>query len=143
MKMDFKLSGFDDFAEDLKKLGPAVERKVVRRSVISAMRPARAFLKSVAPVQVDGQRSKTSKKYGHLRQNIRLIRLKKVEKGQAAARVDTGKAFWGVMYELGTRYQPARPWFGPAFRKVSDLVLKTLSSDIGKGIEDIARKRQF
>lgn len=143
MKMDFKLSGFDELAEDLKRLGPAVERKVVRRSVISAMRPARAFIKTIAPVQIDGQRSGPSKKYGHLRQNIRLIRLRRVEKGQAAARIDTGKSFWGVMYELGTRYQPARPWFGPAFRKISDLVLKTLGSDIGKGIEDIARRRQF
>lgn len=134
-----KLVGFEDFDRLLKNLGPRVGNRVLQNAVSSSARLAAKEIKKSAPRSTD-KRSKASKLYGFLIDNIRVIRLKNVKKGQRAARVDTGDAFWAVFYELGTRYQPARPFFAAAFERVSQAMVDNLAKRLNVGIEKEAKK---
>ena len=134
-----KLSGFEDFDRLLKNLGPRVGNRVLQNAVTSSVRVAAKEVKAAAPRSTT-KRSRASKMYGFLVKNIRVIRLKRVERGQRAARVDTGKSFWGVFYELGTRYQPARPWFAPAFERARQAMIDNLAKRLKIGIEKEAKK---
>ena len=140
MQVDVKLSGFNDFSKLLKDLPNRVENKVVQSAVNVAMREGRNEIARAAPDR-KYPRSAASKKYGSLRKNLKVLKLRRVRKGQKGARIDTGKAFWGQFYEFGTRYQPARPWFGPAFAKASELILKRLYQAVGAGIEREATRK--
>jgi len=139
MKLTHKLSGFNELDKLLTQLPRGVENKIMQNAVTKAMRSALPDVRAAAPRHT-GEQSPDSKKYGPLRKNLRVIRLRRVNKGQKGARIDTGNAFWGLILELGSRYIPASPWFGPAFRKANTKIIKTLGDELGKGIEAEAGK---
>lgn len=132
------LKGFDEFDKKLRELPTKVENRVLQKSVSSAMRSIRSDMVQAAPKHID-ERSPASKAYGTIKQNIKVKRLRRVRKGQKGARIDTGKAFWAVFYELGTRHQRARPFFAPTFRRLTDRILRVLGEELGKGIENEAK----
>lgn len=138
--IDVTFHGIKELDRKLGELPKRIENRVLQKAVTKAMREGRNIVKAAAP-RAEGDRSPPSKKYGSLRRNIRVIRLKRVRKGQKGARIDTGNAFWGVFYEKGTRRQPARPWFLPAFKRAQEVVLSALKRELGNGIEAEARKR--
>lgn len=139
MRLDHKFKGFNEFEKLLKELPRNVENKVLQTAVTGTLREIKPEMKAAAPRHMDEQ-SPASKKFGSTRQNIRVFRLKRVPKGQKAARIDTGNAFWSLIYELGSRFQPARPWFAPTFRKCQERMLDILGRKIGEGIEKEAGK---
>lgn len=139
MRFSHKLEGFNEFDKLLKELPRSVENKVLQNATLKAMRSALPDVKAAAPRHT-GEQSDASKKYGTLRKNIRVIRLRRVAKGQKGARIDTGNAFWGFILELGSRFIPAMPWFAPAVRKSNGKILDTLGKEIGLGIEREAAK---
>ncbi len=146
MKFDGKVGGFDEMHKLLKELPVTVEKKVLQRATVGALRDVRKTIAAAAPVH-DGPQSEASKKYGTGKKNIRVGRLRRVQKGQKGARIHTGDAFWLLIYELGnyiqqelgTRYQPARPWFAPAFREAHPKIIQFLADrlrlDISKELE--------
>ena len=134
-----KLVGFEDFDKFLKNLGPRVGNRVLQNAVTSSVRIAAKEIKKSAPKSAD-DRSPASKLYGRIVDNIRVIRLKAVKKGQRAARVDTGNAFWTLYAELGTRYQTAKPFFAPAFERMSQVMVENLAKRLSIGIEKEAKK---
>lgn len=134
MKFHGKVSGFKEFSALLKELPRNVENRVLQDATNKAMRAALPQMKAAAPVHKE-DRSSASKQYGTLKQNIRVSRLKRVRKGQKGTRIHTGNAFWGFIYEMGSRYQPARPFFAPAFRAMQTTIINVLGVEIGKGIE--------
>lgn len=135
-----EMSGFKDFDKVLNKLPKNIENRVLQKSTNKAMRAGLRDMKAAAPVHKRGEQSKASIEYKSLKRNLKVKRLRRTSRGQKASRIDTGKAFWGVFFELGTRSQPARPWFLPAFQKAQTKVLDTLKIELGKGIEDEAKK---
>lgn len=139
MKLEGKVSGFDELDKLLKQLPRNVERRVLQKGTTAAMRSILPDMKAAAP-RHDGERSPASKKYGTLLSNIRAARLRRVRKGEKGTRISTGNAFWGFIYEKGSRYQPARPWFAPTFRRLQSKLIKVLGTEIGKGIEQEAAK---
>ena len=140
MIVDIKMEGFKELSSLLEQLPVRVEKKVLQGAVTGAMREARKEIKAAAPKHLDKQ-SPSSKQYGTLQKNIRVIRLKRVRKGEKGARVDTGNAFWGYIYEMGSRYQAARPWFLPAFNRSLATIADTLRKRIADGIDREARAK--
>lgn len=132
------LRGAFELERMLRQLPQKVENKVLQKAVTSAAREGRKIIRAAAP-RGDGS-SVNSKKYGTLRKNIRVIRLRRVGNGERAARIDTGNAFWGYIYEKGSRHQPARPWFEPAFHTAQEKMLSVLLKTVAAGIEKEARK---
>lgn len=142
MDVKIKLSGFDELDRKLKQLPKRVENRVLSKAVLAGLREIKSDMKAAAPIDNDGERSKSSKLYGRIRQNIRVLLLRKANrKGYRRARIDTKNAFWAIFYELGTRYQPARPWFANTFRASSGKILNKLYDVLGKGIEKEALKK--
>lgn len=139
VKFKMELDGFDALDKALKKLPDRIENKVLQKSVNKALRVALKDVKAAAPRDT-GDKSPSSEKYGPLWKNLKVKKYRKTKKNQKGARMETGNAFWAIFYELGTARQPARPFFGPAFRKAADKVLKTLRVELGKNIEKEAKK---
>lgn len=146
MKISGKLRGWDELSDKFKDLPAKVQRKVVQPSVTAAIREGRKAVKAAAPVRKD-KRSQASLRYGSLKDNIRLIRLKRNPKGVFGARVDTGNAFWGAFLdsgytiERGSRYQPGNNWFLNAFNSAIDRIFEVLATRLGKGIEKVAGEK--
>lgn len=134
MRLETKLHGFEELHRTLKTLPERTRKNVVGRAAVKAMRAARNQIKSATPTHLDRQ-SPASKKYGTGRSNIRLIRLKYPINNSFGARIDTGNAFWLFIYELGSRFQPARAFFASTFRAAGSTTLSTLGEEIGNGID--------
>jgi len=140
MKFDSNLKGFEDFEKKMKDMPARTLKKVLRPSLSAVIKFARDQIRDAAPRHVDRQ-SPISKKFGPLYRNIKFKIMRKNRSGELGARVDTGNAPQGFWYEKGTRYQPARPWFEPKFRAISDGLLKMLGELIGKGIERVSEEK--
>lgn len=139
MKLDVKTGGFEEFDKLLKQLPERVAGRVMQGAATGALRSVRPDVKAAAPVGVD--KSPASQKYGPTKKNIRVIRLRITAPNEKAARIDTGNAFWNLFYELGTRRQSARPWFGPVIRRLQERIFKNLAQNLGRGIEREATRK--
>lgn len=137
MRLQGKVSGFEQAAQLLRELPPHVENNILQGATQEAMRAVLPEMKAAAPRHLD-KRSPASKKYGTLKQNIRFGRLKRVNRGEKGSRIHTGNAFWGFIYEKGSRHQPARPWFEPTFSRMEGTMIHTLGVAIARGIEQFA-----
>ena len=135
-----ELKGFKELEETLRLLPDRVEKRVLQSAVTSAVRIARREIKKSAPVGQEA--SSVQKKYGYkkLKQSLKVKRLRRVEGSERAARVDTGTAFWATFYEKGTRNQPARPFFKPAFERSKNEMLKKLAERLDAGITKEVKK---
>lgn len=138
-KLKHSVEGFDEFGKLLNELPVRVEKRILQNATREALREQLPSIKAAAP-RHEGDRSPSSKKYGTLLSNIRVARLRTVKRGEKGARVSTGRAFWGFIYEMGSRYQPARPWFTPAFTALENSMIKSLAVKIADGIEKEAQK---
>ncbi len=134
-----RVTGLADARKALRQLPVNVERKVLRAAVRSGAAVTKAAVKAAAPV--GDEPSKISAKFGHLKDNIRVIRLKRdIPKGSAQYRVDTGKAPQGFWREFGTSKQPARPWFRPAVDSSFAKAVNKMKEQLAKGVAREAEK---
>lgn len=139
-KVQFQLHGFDEFKKVLEALPERVEKRVLQNATYAGARVGRAAIKKAAPRHKEGEQSPASKLYGPLWKNIRMSKLRRVRRGEKAARIHTGNAFWGFIREKGSRYIPAQPWFLPAFQGAINAMLEAMASNMGRGIEREAAK---
>lgn len=141
-KLQKPIKNFDEFQKLLKEVPKAVETRIAQKATFQAMDAARDLLAAAAPMHT-GPQSKASRTYGTLRENIRVGRLKKLKRGQKGAVLSTGDAFWGLIYEvgnyiqqeLGSRFQPARPWFAPMIKQLAPYIIDKLGESLGKNLE--------
>jgi HK97 gp10 family phage protein len=140
MKVDIKVGGLERLDRVLRQLPVRIERRVLQSAVTSAVRVGRAAIKRSAPKGRDVSSVQKKYGYGKLNKELRVIRLKRTKKNEKMARVDTGKAFWALFYEKGTRHQPARPFFAKAFEGAEGKMIQKLSERIKEGIEREVRK---
>jgi HK97 gp10 family phage protein len=131
--MQVKLEGFKELAAALDNLPGRVEDKVLQSAVTGAIRQAGKEIRKDAPRSEE--QSTASLKYGRLSKNIKISRVRSAKKRGKGAKITIGDAFWGFFYERGTRYQPARPWFVPAFDRARAAMLSELSKRIKEGTE--------
>lgn len=130
MKFEGKIGGFTEMSQLFKQLPDRVEKKVLQRATLDGLRAARADVKAAAPVGDPSDRSPSSQEYGSLKANIRVVRKKRVKKGQKGAVITTNKAFWGFILEKGSRFIPAQPWFLPAITGAYDKVTKAMAESM-------------
>lgn len=134
------ITGLSDARKVLKQFPDRVQKKVLNAAVRASANELKREVKAAAPVD-EGVRSEASEKYGRLKQNIRVIRLRfGVAKTSASYRVDTGKAFWGYFIEYGTRFIAANAWFRSAVDRAYDRSLNKMKEHIAVGVEREAMK---
>lgn len=135
-----RVVGLDEARRALKQLPDKVQRRVLRGATAAGARAMAKAVKDAAPVET-GEQSNASKQYGRLKDNVRVIRLRRGYPDTTAAyRVDTGKAFWGMFLEFGTRLISARPWFRPAVDASGDKALNTIKERLASGVAREAEK---
>lgn len=129
-----ELSGFKELQTAIDKLPGNVDNRVLQAAVTGAIRQGAKEIRSSVPVGSE-PRSINSQKYGSARKNIKVSRVRSAKKSGKGAKVTTGNAFWMWFYERGSRHQPARPWFAPAFARAKGAMLAELSDRIKTGVE--------
>jgi len=139
MTVTWKLEGFDKMENVLKNLPKNVQNKLLANACQEALKPAALAILDAAPVS-HGERSPSSEKYGHLRDNLRIYKMKFNQNGEKGARIDTGKAFWAFFLELGTRYIAAMPFFQNTFARMQDETIEALGNALASDVESEAVK---
>lgn len=138
MKVDLQIQGTKELNDLLLNLPQNVQRRVLQKAVNAAIKVGLKIVK--AATRKSTFQSAASKKYGHLRSNLRIVTVKHPRTGQRGARIDTGDGFWGAFLELGTRHERAQPFMGPAFERAANVMLDELRSQLQSGIEQEAAK---
>ena len=135
-----RVTGLAEAAAVLKRLPERVQSRVLRGATAAGARVMLKEVRAAAPVAA-GEPSAASQRYGRLRDNIRVVRLKRdVPPSSAAYRVDTGKSFWGMFLEFGTRLIAARPWFRPAVDTSYEKAVGTIKERLAAGVAREAEK---
>ena len=132
------LHGLADLKAALIGLGTEVATKT---GVAANRRAAKRLLDRLVAVAPQGKKqSPSSKRYGSLRTNLRMRRVKGRTQGRIKHQVSTGNAFWALMYEQGTSRQAARPWMQPAVESISGELVEIQIEELRTGIERAARR---
>ncbi len=136
------IQGSRELERVLRQLPRKVSADVMRRSLRVGANLVRKEAIARAPMQdLISLRNKRAvfakRKYGHLKQNIRVAT--RVHRGGAVtASIHTGRAFWGLFLEFGTRFMAARPFLTPAFEAKQQEALDRVGDRLGKNIENAA-----
>lgn len=134
-----RVTGLSDARAILKKLPQNVQRRVLRQATRAGASVLRLAVRRAAPI--GDQPSALADKFGPLKTNIRVIRLKRgIPKDQAEYRVDTGDSPQGFWREFGTSRQPAQPWFRPAVDSAWDKAVARIKERLARGVEREAVK---
>lgn len=138
VEVDIKISGLNEALAILRKMPDRVRTRVLRGAVRAGATVMRRQVRANAPR--GDEPSPASEKYGRLRDNIRIIRLKRGPKTWAGYRVDTGDAYWGYFIEFGTVKMAPRAWFRPAVDTAAEASLARMRDQMGRSIEREAAK---
>lgn len=139
MRVKGEIKGGKEAAKLLDELPEKITNRVIQAAVMGAAREGAKGIRASAPTAKEP--SDASKKYGPLRKNIRVSRLKPRGRNERGAKIHTGNAFWGFIYEIGSRFQPARPWFKPRFESDRQKILGRLVELIKSGFDrEVKRK---
>ena len=127
--VSIKLLGDKALERKLKRLAPALQKKIVRKGMREAIKPVAADAKANAPVFS-----------GLLQLSIKVKARKFRDRNKFGVKVSTeGLAgvpiFYGSFNELGTRHQPARPFMRPALNSNRETSTGILKREIGSGVE--------
>jgi HK97 gp10 family phage protein len=141
------LEGARDLAAKLVALKPSQQGRALRDAVQKAMLPT--YRDALHTIPVGTKPHKTYKgrvvEPGFAQQNLRLKTWTSKDKQAAAAMVGVNpEAFYVLQFiELGTSKLPPRPWLEPAFRSNKGLAVSTITDELRKRIERIARRRKI
>ena len=139
-----ELVGLEELSKQLAKLGAAVGSKTLRQALMSATLPAYKAAKMAAPVGENSHRTYKGNLVGPGFLSRSVARKSYFNKRTGVASVMIGvkpEAFYGVQFvELGTKYQPAQPWLGPAFKKSRNAMEARFKHMLKRKIEKIANK---
>lgn len=158
MKAELQLTGLDGVLETLKQLPPEVVSKrggpvksALRKGAVVILKQARANLQAVTNNATASEKKEST---GLLLANLvatrgkppagengerYLVRVRR--KGyprKGGGSVSTQKT--GVWLEYGTSEQPAEPWLRPAFQAKAEEAIRTIESELVKGVDRVVKK---
>lgn len=131
-----KMEGVAELKAALEELGEVTATKVGVRANREAAAELRDNLQAVAPYDP----TERERKYGHLRDEIRVRKVKARALHTIVHIVSTGRAFWGSFLEFGTVKMAARPWWRPLVDANYQRIFKLQTSKLGDGIEREAKR---
>lgn len=158
MKVEVKLHGVDGVLDTLKSLPPEVVSKrggpvraALRKGALVILKQEKANLQAVTATAADeGMRYST----GLLLQNLVvtrgkapaggkgerfLVRVRRKSYPRKSGRAVTTLATANLL-EYGSSQQPAEPWIRPAFAAKAEEAIRTVETELVKGIDRIVRK---
>jgi HK97 gp10 family phage protein len=143
MNFQYRITGASELDRVLKQLPTQVAKKELTGAVMAGADIVRKNAQSRAPFRFEPsgpiQRSKGVTYPGELKRSIRR-RVQKMGTASVTVAVGIGRAFWGMFREFGTRHEPARPWFRPAWDESKLAALNKIGLELGKRIEAAAAR---
>lgn len=158
MKVELALHGLDGVLATLKSLPPEVVsnrggpvKAALRKGALVLLKQARANLAAaIANTSDAGQRESTGLLLANVvatrgkapstgngeRYLVRVRRKSYARKGGKP--VTTLKS--AHLLEYGSEKQPAEPWLRPAFAAKAETAIRTVETELGKGIERVVKK---
>jgi HK97 gp10 family phage protein len=148
-----KLNGATELKAALEELGTVVATKVGVKANRNAARKLAALLAGAAPYDPSTRKKYWKRKdgsvgtanYGHLRDNIRVRKIKSMNANTVRHLVSTGDAFWGNFLEFGTAKMAAQPWARPVldrhYGEISEEQISGLREGIARELARIARTK--
>lgn len=145
----FRLEGAKELDAALADLGTEVAGKLGTAAVRRTGKVLQAELIDAAPFNPNGPTPKvyTAKgggvsrtDYGHLRDNLRVRRVKAEKPFMVRFQVTTGRAFWGSFLEWGTVRMSAKPWARPLFDRLHNRLMTVLMDTLREGVTRAARR---
>ncbi|WP_420141773.1 HK97-gp10 family putative phage morphogenesis protein [Sphingomonas sp.] len=140
--MQIDTAGFEELDRELATLGTEIATKIGEKAFKdSAAALQQAWIEG-APFR-PGRRLKywtsrmgwsSSADYGHLRDNIRVRRVKAQKQSAIVYAVHTGDAFWAYFLEFGTVAMRAMPWARPIIDRMKDRLVKIQVVVFNQGI---------
>ena len=130
MKMDLTFEGFEETQRALQWIEPVSRLRAVRSALVSSMnvmrKEARANLAN-------------HKRTGNLESNLR-IRSRVDAGGEIVVTLHTGRAFYGMFLEFGTRHMPGNRWLTRAMDSTEREVYESFGDKLWRVIERRSRK---
>lgn len=133
----FKLDGAAELDRQLAALGEQVATEIGRDAVIASAEALRDAWAQGAPYDA-GSRSPASRRYGHLRQNIKIGPVRNQNVHALVYKVFTGDGFWGYFIEYGTVRMPPHPWARPIVERMKEQLINIQVETLNAGIESVA-----
>jgi HK97 gp10 family phage protein len=128
------VTGVDKVDRKLRKLGPAVQKKVVRAAMRKGMNLVTAEARKNAPVKT-GALKKAIKTRGSSRPKKGVVRVET----RVGAGDFKGETFYAAMVEFGTSHAPPHPYMTPAYEAKKDEARAAAIAAILAGVEREAR----
>ena len=144
-----KLEGVAELKAALAELSNEVATKIGVAADRKAAKAMAAVMVSIAPFAARASTMKYWKtkkngtqqaNYGHLRDNIRVRRVRAKTDNHIVYRIDTKNAFWGYFLEYGTVNMHARPFMRPAFDAFREQAINIQIGELRAGIERVAKR---
>lgn len=143
-----KIEGVAELKAALEELGEVVATKIGVKANRDSATQLMKVLAEAAPYDATHRKKYWKRKngtvatayYGHLRDAIRVRKVKAQNANTIVHLVSTGDAFWGNFQEFGTVRMPARPWWRPAVDVVYSRILSIQISGLSDGIEREAKR---
>lgn len=139
-KGGYQLEGVADLKAALAALSTDVATKTGKTANRRAAQGMAKVMKDAAPVSQEADRSPASKKYGRLRDNIRVRLAKSRQSTAIVYNITIGRAFWGFFQEFGTRNMPANPFMRRAFDQSVGAAQTAQIDELRTGIDRAAKK---
>lgn len=138
MPANFDLKGGADLSKALAEIEREAATKVGEFAVRTSANELRAELVKAAPF--DPSPGGMSEKYGHLRDNLRVRKIKPRKADRVIYRVGVGRAWWGALVEFGTFKMPAQPWFRPTFDHMQAALARGIVENVRTGLDRAAKR---
>jgi HK97 gp10 family phage protein len=133
-----KVEGVAELKAALSALGTEVATKVGVTADRKAAQELRTLLKETAPY--DGANRNPKRRYGHLREQIKVSKKRAEKQGHIIYWVTIGHAFWGFFQEFGTAKMAAHPWMRVAFDVSKERLARVQIDELRTGIEKAAKR---
>ena len=136
--IEFKVEGFAELEQALRRLPQEIAGQVLMSALRKAGKPMQTDAVQTAP------RSVNPGKNGHMAD---IIKLRILKDANSVADVEASlwlgpdpNHFYGLFPEFGTIHQMAKPFMRPAFDRHKDETIDLLGKELWKGIDRAAKK---
>ena len=131
-----KITGLDEVKAVFRQLPDAMQK----RALGSAVRAGANLIKRAVIDKAPRGTEPPHWKYGRLHENISI----RTERGASGDRqkmfVHTGRAYWSLFLEFGTRFMGARAFMRPALYENANAAIREIGVALGKAVEREAKR---
>lgn len=134
VSFSISLEGAKELEKELQRIASALAARNLAHAIINAAEILRSAASQFAPQGPPHTSPSKQRRVRHLRDDIvrtePMLRHNRIE-----ARIRVGphdRAFWGYFQEYGTIFQPAYPWFLPAFQQVERSMRRQIEKDLAQ-----------